>query len=379
MSQLVLEGLTKSFGVSNAVEDLSLTVESGESVVLLGPSGCGKTTTLRMIAGFETPTSGSIRIGDRLVAGPGVSVPPESREVGVVFQSYALWPHMTVAENVCFGLTTRGARKTRKYGKAELAESAANALAQVQLDGLGLRYPHELSGGQQQRVALARALVINPDVLLMDEPLSNLDTRLREDMRLEIRRLQQESGITMVYITHDRTEALGLADRIVALRAGRSQQIGPPEELYQRPLSKFVAQSLGPANVLPATVLGSDFTEAELELITGQRVTVGHPVGAAVPTAGEQVQVCIRPHDLSICADGGETNGVVTNRSFLGDENHYLVAVDGVEEVCRIFDRELTNHEPGTRVRVEALEYKLSILAHEPAGGTTGIPARAVA
>jgi ABC-type Fe3+/spermidine/putrescine transport system ATPase subunit len=368
MTTLLLEEVTKTFGGSNAVEDMNLVVESGESVVLLGPSGCGKTTTLRMIAGFENPTSGTIRIGDKLVAGDGIFVPPENREVGVVFQSYALWPHMTVAENVSFGLTTRSRRAVKKLNKSDLSAAANRALAQVQLDNLGSRYPHELSGGQQQRVALARALITQPGVLLLDEPLSNLDTRLREDMRFEIRRLQRESGITMVYITHDRTEALGLADRVVSLRSGRIQQVGPPEELYQRPVSKFVAQSLGPANVL-------------VQLVTGQSVRLRSSSSRRVPyTAGQQIQVCVRPHDVSILAGSDGSNAVIENRSFLGDETHYLVAIDGVEETCRVFDRDWSNYEVGSRIWININDGKASILDQESSAETSApCPSPAVA
>lgn len=365
VSKLILEGVTKSFGASNAVEDFNLTVESGESVVLLGPSGCGKTTTLRMVAGFEQPTAGSIRIGDNVVAGPKVFVPPEHREVGVVFQSYALWPHMTVAENVSFGLTTRSRKRTSKLKKEALASATERALAQVQLDGLGKRYPHELSGGQQQRVALARALITNPRVLLLDEPLSNLDTRLREEMRLEIRRLQREYGITMIYITHDRTEALGLADRIVSLRLGEIQQVGPPEKLYQQPVSTFVARSLGPANILPGIVRDDDGT-LEIELVTGQHVAVPRPEEGRALGTGDSVQVCVRPHDVAIEeAAPGSGNAVVKNMSFLGDETHYMVTLDGLEDVCRVFDRNLTNFQPGTQVNFRVLNSKLSILTSE--------------
>lgn len=370
MTTLLLEEVTKTFGGSNAVEDMNLVVETGESVVLLGPSGCGKTTTLRMIAGFENPTSGKIRIGDKLVAGDGIFVPPENREVGVVFQSYALWPHMTVAENVSFGLTTRSRRAVKKLNKSDLSAAAERALAQVQLDNLGSRYPHELSGGQQQRVALARALITQPGVLLLDEPLSNLDTRLREDMRFEIRRLQRESDITMVYITHDRTEALGLADRVVSLRSGRIQQVGPPEELYQRPVSKFVAQSLGPANVLPATVVDDD--SSLVQLVTGQTVRLRTSNSRRVSrAAGRQIQVCVRPHDVSILAGSDGSNAVIENRSFLGDETHYLVAVDGVDETCRVFDRDWSNYEVGSRIRININDGKASILDQESSDETS--------
>jgi ABC-type Fe3+/spermidine/putrescine transport system ATPase subunit len=363
LSRLTFSGVGKSFGPVVAVRDFDLTVDPGEAVVLLGPSGCGKTTTLRMVAGFERPTWGSIAIGSRLVAGPDVNVAPNQRDVGVVFQSYALWPHMTVAENVGFGLTVRRRRvKGRRSGNA--AGRVETALEHVQLGGLGKRYPHELSGGQQQRVALARALITRPRVLLLDEPLSNLDTRLREDMRLEIRRLQREFKITMIYITHDRTEALALADRIVTLNKGQIQQIGPPERLYRAPRSRFVALSLGPANFLPAVVHTAG-PSPTVRLGTGQLVrTVAD--GEVTNRQGDTVTVCVRPPDLALRPLTGpvdQWSGLVRDAVFLGDEVHYLVDVPALEEALRVVDRGDASLSRGTRVSLEVRDQTASVLA----------------
>ena len=364
MSRVELEGISKNFGKGYAVQDFNLTVDSGEAVVLLGPSGCGKTTTLRMIAGFETPTAGRISIGEREVVGAKTNVPPESRGVGMVFQSYALWPHLTVEANVGFGLTTTGGRRKQRRSRAEVAEAVERALGQVQLTGYGERYPHELSGGQQQRVALARALVTNPSVLLLDEPLSNLDTRLREEMRFEIRRLQKESGITMVYITHDRSEALGLADRIVCLRDGHIQQIGPPEELFRQPATRFVAGTLGPANVLDLVVHSTEDDHLTARLPDGGSVTLPS-TGLPSLSPGDVVPACIRPADLFLDFDSPSPNARIDNRSFLGDETHYLVEAAGIEGQVRVVDRRATNHPHGTEARLVVDPERLSVLHGE--------------
>ncbi|MGJ0205027.1 ABC transporter ATP-binding protein [Leucobacter sp. gxy201] len=364
MSTLELEGVSKDFGQGFAVQDLDLRVESGESVVLLGPSGCGKTTTLRMIAGFETPTAGRIAIGEREVVGARTNVPPEGRGIGMVFQSYALWPHLTVAENVAFGLTTTEGRKRLRRNRSEIATSVERALDQVQLAGYGARYPHELSGGQQQRVALARALVVDPEVLLLDEPLSNLDTRLREEMRNEIRRLQLESGITMVYITHDRSEALGLADRIVCLDAGRIQQIDPPERMYRRPATRFVARTLGQANALDLTVeeVGAATITARLQGADLVRLDAADAPDAC---PGDRLPVCVRPVDVLLDFDDPRTNANVRSRSFLGDETHYVIDFDGVDEPVRAIDRRATHHPAGSRLRLSVDETRISVLTGE--------------
>ncbi|MCX7326446.1 MAG: ABC transporter ATP-binding protein [Hyphomicrobiales bacterium] len=244
MASLTLDGLTKSYGDVAVVKSVSLEVRDGEFLVLLGPSGCGKTTTLRMIAGFVPPSGGSIRIGDQDVTG----LPPWKRNAGLVFQSYALFPHMTVEQNVAFGL------EMRKTAHSEIGPRVAEALRLVRLDGFGERYPRQLSGGQQQRVALARALVIRPDVLLLDEPLSNLDAKLRLQVRLEIRALQQQTGLTTVMVTHDQEEALTMADRLVVMSDGAVRQLGTQSDLYERPADLFVADFVGRSTMITGTV-----------------------------------------------------------------------------------------------------------------------------
>src|SRR3954451_11468741 len=239
MTHLVLEHLSKRYGEQFAVEDISLSIAQGEFVSLLGPSGCGKTTTLQMIAGFVEPSAGAIRLGERDLT----KVKPALRGLGIVFQSYALFPHMTAAENIAFGLDMRG------VGKPEQFRRVADALTLVGLTGYADRYPRRMSGGQQQRVALARALVIKPDVLLLDEPLSNLDAKLREEMQIELRQIQRSIGTTTVLVTHDQTEAMALSDRIVVMSKGRIEQIARPTEIYHQPASPFVANFLGRTNL----------------------------------------------------------------------------------------------------------------------------------
>src|SRR5689334_17811029 len=244
MSKLVLKNVARRYGNVDAVADFSLELASGEFVSLLGPSGCGKTTTLRMIAGFVPPTAGTIAMDGQQISSPSSVVPPEKRRMSMIFQSYAIWPNMTVGENVGFGL------QVRKLSRAEIDRRVDAILDVVQMRGLRARYPAELSGGQQQRVALARAIVVEPEVLLLDEPLSNLDANLREEMRFEIRALQRKLGITAIYVTHDQEEANAVADRVAVLDQGRIQQIGLPAELYDRPANRFVATFLGTANLI---------------------------------------------------------------------------------------------------------------------------------
>ncbi len=262
---LQIAALTKRFGTLTAVDAIDLTVAQGEFVTLLGPSGCGKTTTLNMIAGFITPDAGSIRLQGRAVE----SLPPFRRDLGLVFQDYALFPHMTVAENVGFGL------RMRRVSRAETAQRVAQALDLVQLNGLDERRPLQLSGGQRQRVALARALVIQPTMLLLDEPLSNLDLKLREEMRVEISALQRRLGIATVFVTHDQDEALTMSDRVAVMREGRIEQIGSPNDIYERPATRFVASFIGTANL------------------------VDSPDGVVV----------VRPERLKLCARGAEPSG----------------------------------------------------------------------
>ncbi len=255
MSHLALEGLTKRYGNQTVLDSIDLSVAKGELVCLLGPSGCGKTTTLRLVAGFMEPSAGIVRVGGRVLSQPGSALPPERRGMSMIFQSYALWPHMTIFDNVAYGLALR------KMDRADIAARVGRMLDAVKLGKLADRYPGELSGGQQQRVALARALVVEPEILLLDEPLSNLDAALREEMRFEVRRLHDEFRYTTVYVTHDQAEAMTAADLIVVMNQGRIEQVGSPEEIYSRPRSGFVANFLGGANILSGRAVGVDLLD----------------------------------------------------------------------------------------------------------------------
>ncbi len=284
MSFLSLSRISKTFASAIAVEDFNLSVESGEFISFLGPSGCGKTTTLRMIAGFEQPTSGSITI-----AGQDVThKPANQRNIGMVFQSYALFPNMTVADNIGFGL-----KVTRKPA-SQIKQTVAEMLDVIQLPNVGQRYPHQLSGGQQQRVALARALAIHPQVLLLDEPLSALDAKIRVELRNEIRRIQRQLAITTIYVTHDQEEALSLSDRIVVMNAGCVEQIGPPFEIYNYPSTAFTASFIGQLNLLPVRIADAN---AGVCLIAGQAVQVTPPIEGA---NGSAARLAIRPEELSL-------------------------------------------------------------------------------
>ncbi len=282
MASLTLSALTRRFAGRAAVDDVSLAVADGAFVAILGPSGCGKTTLLRLVAGFERPDAGRIAIDGEVVAGPGRHLPPEARGIGMVFQSYALWPHMSVAGNVGFALRMRG------MGRGAIAARVEAVLAMVGLAGFGPRRPAELSGGQRQRVALARCLAMEPRLILMDEPLSNLDAPLREAMHVELRRLHRESGRTVLYVTHDQDEAMALADRIVVLHEGQLQQEGPPQTLYDRPANRLVAEFFGRGTVLPIEPLGPDGNGRLAARLFGAPVrlrwqgSLGHPPAAAV-------------------------------------------------------------------------------------------------
>ena len=244
MASVSLSGISKRFGSVVAVDGLDLEVRDHEFMSFLGPSGCGKTTTLRLIAGFVEPSEGEIRVGDKVISSPALTLPPERRNMSMIFQSYALWPHMTVAENIVYGL------KLRKMDRATIAKKLEAILATTKLAALAERYPGELSGGQQQRVALARALIVEPETLLLDEPLSNLDAKLREEMRFEIRRLHDKYRYTTVYVTHDQSEAMTTADLIAVMNGGKIEQAGSPEDIYDRPRSEFVARFIGSSNVI---------------------------------------------------------------------------------------------------------------------------------
>jgi len=305
MSFLELDRVGKQFGPSTVVDDFSLAVAKGEFVSFLGPSGCGKTTTLQMIAGFLDPSRGAIRLEGRDLT----VVPPAKRGLGIVFQSYALFPHMNVAENVAFGL------EMRSVPRAARAERVRAALAMVGLAGFEARYPRRMSGGQQQRVALARALVIKPNVLLLDEPLSNLDAKLREEMQIELRQIQRNLGTTTILVTHDQNEAMSLSDRIVVMSQGRIEQIGTPQQTYERPASAFVSQFLGKTNDFAGSI---DRTSAPARLVVGSWSGPA-PAGFAGP-----VTVSIRPERIGFGSSGLAAK--IVTRIFQG--NHWLFQCD---------------------------------------------------
>jgi iron(III) transport system ATP-binding protein len=300
----------KEFGSFTAIPDLSLSIEPGELVTLLGPSGCGKTTTLRMLAGLESPTAGRILIG----GGDVTRLPANRRDVSMVFQSYALFPHMTVLQNVAYGLESGGAKPP------QAREAALHGLELVGLAGLGARLPAELSGGQQQRVAVARALVLEPQVLLLDEPLSNLDARLRRKVRTEIRELQQRLGFTAVYVTHDQDEALAVSDRIVVMREGRIAQEGSPRELYDSPASDFIADFIGEANVVQGEILSVEGTMAQVRL---------GALTASLPARGLRpgpARLALRANALTLREGGdGALAGTVATSAYLGDHVEYEI------------------------------------------------------
>ena len=327
-TEVSLEGLRKSYGAFKAVHDVSVTIRPGEMVGLLGPSGCGKTTTLRMIAGLETPDAGSVRIGGRQVN----PLPPWRRNIGMVFQSYALFPHMSVYDNVAFGLNMR------RVGGAETRRQVDLAMAQVRLSDLAHRRPSELSGGQRQRVALARAIVTRPTVLLLDEPLAALDRKLREQMQVEIRQIQKEVGITTVFVTHDQEEALTLSDRIVVMEAGRIAQVGTPSEIYERPRSRFVSDFIGFTNALRGRLVSVEGNAAQVAMLSGQRFTVRDSYGLRADT---DVDIVVRPEKVLLdgppSADLVTLRGVVAHTVYTGSSTYVHVEVgDGQKIVAMV-------------------------------------------
>jgi putative spermidine/putrescine transport system ATP-binding protein len=348
MTRVSISRLTKSFGAAPVVDDLSLTIDHGEFVSLLGPSGCGKTTTLRMIAGFEEADSGAIAF-DGVDVGP---IPAERRDIGMVFQNYALFPHMTVGQNLAFGL------EMRKVPAAAIAERTARVLDMVQLAGMAERYPSQLSGGQQQRVALARALVIEPRILLLDEPLANLDAKLREEMRGFIRDLQKRVGITTVYVTHDQAEALSMSDRVVVMFGGRIAQQGPPDDIYDRPTTRQVAGFVGQVNILEGTVTGGDGSHALVRLPQGEiRVPT-----ASLPASGATAAVAMRPEAVGL-GRAGEPGwpGTVVSRQYGGNLVDYKVELAG-GAVVHVQCLSATPVAPGTAVAVRPDETRLWLL-----------------
>ena len=341
MAHIELQGLTKTFGAFRALSGIDISIEEREFVTFLGPSGCGKTTTLRLIAGFLTPDAGSIRVGGEMLSSPSGIVPPEQRRMGMVFQNYAVWPHMSVLENVAFGLRYTSFDRARK--KATIDQ----VLAAVGLEGLEDRRPGELSGGQQQRVALARALVVEPSILLLDEPLSNLDAKLRERMRSELKKLQRRTGITFIYVTHDQAEAMALSDRIAVFHGGTVQQVGSPREVYERPANLFVADFMGLVNRIRATVVEHDGGNAVVSVGEHRLIAM-----AAASRAAPVQTVAIRPEAFIFaceCTPGdNQLKGTVVEATFLGNIADYQVDVGGA--VVRVQGDRRSFREVGTPV-----------------------------
>jgi iron(III) transport system ATP-binding protein len=339
VSKLVLRGIEKRFGSTIAVEQFDLALDAGEFVSLLGPSGCGKTTTLRMIAGFIDPSAGTIEMDGEVLSSPSGSLPPERRGMSMIFQSYAVWPNMTVAQNVAFGL------ELRRLGKEEVKRRVAQILDVVHMGHLAGRYPAELSGGQQQRVALARAIVIQPQVLLLDEPLSNLDANLREEMRFEIRRLHDEFRITTVYVTHDQAEAMVTSDRIAVMNQGRIEQVDAPHALYTRPKTRFVAGFIGRTNFIEGTCAGEEIVFDRFALPRGSLEN-----GAAL--AGK-VTFSVRPQSMRLArvrpaADARPGVDVaIVERAYLGEFWDYVVVPKDGSQRLRVSAAPLDIHEVG--------------------------------
>jgi iron(III) transport system ATP-binding protein len=326
MAKLVLKNVERKYGATTAVAQFDLALEKGEFVSLLGPSGCGKTTTLRMIAGFITPTQGTIEMDGQMLSSPESALPPERRRMSMIFQSYAIWPNMTVAENVSFGL------KLRKLPREEITRRTKQILEITQMGALAERYPAELSGGQQQRVALARAIVVEPEVLLLDEPLSNLDANLREEMRFEIRRLHDEFKITTVYVTHDQSEAMVTSDRIVVMNLGRIEQVDDPYSLYTRPKSRFVAGFIGRTNFIDASRSGDSLA------FDGGQIPADALKDA--PSSGT-CTLSVRPQNIGLSttkpANGRlSIAGEIVERAYLGEHWDYHVRLGQSATTLRV-------------------------------------------
>ena len=310
MANLTIKNVTKAFGENVVLKEFNQTIGDGEFITLLGPSGCGKTTMLRMIAGFEKPTTGEILIGDKVVSSDKVFVPPEKRDIGMVFQSYAVWPHMTVFDNVAYPLTIQ------KKKKDEIKQNVERVLEIVHLSQYRDRIPSQLSGGQQQRVALARALVAHPQLLLLDEPLSNLDAKLRETMRFEIKEIQEKLGITVVYVTHDQTEAMAMSDRIILINRGMIQQVASPAEIYNHPANQFVADFLGKVDFIKGEIRSGSIFLDEAE--------------QSIPYTGDKtgrVELAVRPERITISMEKGDLRGVLESQFYLGDVNDCRVRI----------------------------------------------------
>jgi iron(III) transport system ATP-binding protein len=345
MAFIDIAGIDKRFGNFKALSGIELAIEEREFVTFLGPSGCGKTTMLRTLAGFLKPDKGTIRVDGNLLSSEQAVVPPEHRRMGMVFQNYAVWPHMSVFENVAFGL------RLLKVNRAEVSERVSRILDAVGLTGLEKRHPGQLSGGQQQRVALARSLVVEPSILLLDEPLSNLDAKLRERMRTELKALQRRTGITFIYVTHDQAEAMALSDRIVVFNQGTVQQVGTPRDVYERPANIFVADFMGLVNKVPVTLLERQGTSA--------RVRIGDQTIEACASEGfdsrDAIVVAIRPEairlgDAAPVTGSNVLSGTLVESTFLGNIVDHQIDVGG--SLMRVQGDRQQTFEPGTNVNL---------------------------
>lgn len=338
MAEVKIVSVTKQFGEVKAVNNFNATIADGEFVSILGPSGCGKTTMLRMIAGFEKASVGEIHIGDKLVSSSKNStfIPPEKRNIGMVFQSYAVWPHMSVFDNVAYPL------KIKKYAKEDIAKRTTEALELVHLENYAKRFPNQLSGGQQQRVALARALVGEPRLLLLDEPLSNLDAKLRESMRFEIKELQKKLNITVIYVTHDQAEAMAMSDRIIVMNQGVIQQVDRPIKIYENPTNQVVADFIGLVNFVEAEVTADQITLP----------TLNHVINRTSNFTGKAL-VAIRPEQITMNKSGSGLKGTLLHKFYLGDSTDCRVAVD--QEILRVIvDADVfQNYTDGEEVYLE--------------------------
>lgn len=346
-----IDQLGKRFGNTPVLRGITLEVQDRELFFLLGPSGCGKTTLLRTLAGFYQPDEGEVWFGDRRMNG----IEPHQRNTGMVFQNYALWPHLTVAENVAYGLDVRA------IAPAEKRERVAEALRIVQMESLGGRSPNQLSGGQQQRVALARALVIQPDVLLLDEPLSNLDARLRLEMREEIRRIHDQTRLTTIYVTHDQKEALSMADRMAVLRDGIIEQIGPPREVYRSPANRFVADFIGEANWLRGTVQSRDGTSVVVETTTGPLVANTAP---DTVRAGDRVEVGFRPEAIRFRPEGSTNllEATLEQITYLGETEQYRLRLPGGEQLKAFEQNPASLRSAGAQARCQVAPSDIFVL-----------------
>jgi len=356
MAGITLSRISKRYNQAGmpAINDLDLEIRDGQFVTLLGPSGCGKTTTLRLIAGYMTPDSGTIHVDGRLISSKDTLVLPEHRGMGMVFQNYAVWPHKTVFENVVFGL------KLRKVPAAKARDLVEQALGLVDLIGYESRLPNELSGGQQQRVALARSIVVEPDILLLDEPLSNLDAKLRERMRTELKQLQRRIGITFIYVTHDQAEALALSDQIAVIHKGRLQQFGTPREVYDRPANRTVADFMGNVNLLPGRVLTANGSKGEVQIAGNVRIAADLPAGMQ---SGSVVDVALRPEGilLSRVEKGGQAHAKIVDHTFLGNISEYQVMLE--DHCLRVQTHPKINFAIGDSVEVSAAPDAVSVFA----------------